>query len=172
MATTTKADGQAMVLSTEAAQVTTASVQVQTLTIRGKQVTLAVFRQLREENIIDPETMQLRGVPWGHVSYRWGDCQCRGQDHLHVVWQKGSELRRCCVERLPEPDYAVWTSDGEPYWPAWAREVAARIKIYRYGAKVDPETRRVTHDANEQVRRRWAEQYDALARLDQLFIAV
>ena len=76
------------------AKITTATVEIQTLTINGKQMTLAVFRQLQQEDIFDEEKGRLKGVPWGIVNYFWGDCQ---PNHLHVVWQKGNELRRACV---------------------------------------------------------------------------
>lgn len=78
------------------ALVKTATVEVRTLTISGKQVTLAVFRQLQNEPLLDPYTGEFLGTPWGTVNYFWGRCQ---PDHLHVVWQKASELRRSCVHR-------------------------------------------------------------------------
>jgi hypothetical protein len=82
------------------ASVKTAAVEVKALTISGKQVTLAVFRQLMSETVVDMDTLQYQGVPWGRVHYFWGDCANRGYaGHLHVVWQKGTELRRDCVER-------------------------------------------------------------------------
>jgi hypothetical protein len=77
----------------------TATVEVKTLMISGRQVTLSVFRQLKNESIFDSEAMTLRGVPWGAVNYFWGDCK---PDHLHVVWQYGSELRRACVWERPD----------------------------------------------------------------------
>src|SRR5262245_40431082 len=83
------------------AKVKTLSVEVKALMIGTKQVTLAVFRQLLHEQVIDAATGQFKGVPWGRVNYRWGGCAGKGQDHLHVVWQKGDELRRACVERDP-----------------------------------------------------------------------
>lgn len=76
----------------------TLKVEVKSLTISGKQMTLAVFRQLVEEPLINVETGELKGVPWGTVNYYWGDCKPLGNynGHLHVVWQKGDELRRSC----------------------------------------------------------------------------
>lgn len=98
------------------AVVKTAQVEVKVLTISGKQVTLAVFRQLELEPLIDRDTMQFRGLPWGRVNYFWGDCE---DDHYHVVWQKGNELRRACVfDHRPSdpPDRADVPPalDGEP----------------------------------------------------------
>jgi len=77
------------------ATVKTAAVEVKALTISGKQVTLSVFRQLKNEPLIDVETGDLLGTPWGTVNY-FGFENCR-PNHLHVVWQKGKEIRRSCV---------------------------------------------------------------------------
>lgn len=85
--------------STEAV-LKTASVEVKTLTLKGKQMTLSVFRQLQKGTLIDPTTLKLNGVPWGKVNYFWGDCM---PNHLHIVWQLGNELRRDCIyEKWPE----------------------------------------------------------------------
>jgi hypothetical protein len=78
-----------------------ATVTVKSLTISGEQVTLPVFRQLLLEPVIDEKTCQFRGVPWGRVHYFPGDCAGKEEHgHLHIVWQKGEELRRACV--LPQ----------------------------------------------------------------------
>jgi hypothetical protein len=79
---------------TNEATVRTATVEIKTLTVRGKQVTLSVFKQLPKEDLLNPETAELLGTAWGKVNYFWGDCH---NDHLHIVWQKGQELRRACV---------------------------------------------------------------------------
>lgn len=76
------------------ATIKTATVAVKALTISGKQVTLAVFEQLERETLLDPETGELRGLPWGRVNYYRKPCE---PDHLHVVWQRGEDLRRDCV---------------------------------------------------------------------------
>lgn len=90
-------------LTVHNAEITTASVEVKTLTISGKQVTLAVFRQLREEPLI-AEDGTLNGLPWGTVNYHPDKC---GSDaaHVHVVWQKGAELLRCNVKQ------SAWTKE-------------------------------------------------------------
>jgi hypothetical protein len=82
-------------LDAEHAVIHTATVEVKTLTISGKQVTLAVFRQLPEREIIDPQTGNLCGIPWGLVNYHFKDCEAwMKDDHLHVVWQSGGVLYR------------------------------------------------------------------------------
>ena len=79
------------------AQIHTAAVQIKTLTINGKQMTLAVFRQLRSENLIDPEG-NFKGLPWGTVNYH-PKCGLREEDHFHLIWQLGGELKRAVVQR-------------------------------------------------------------------------
>lgn len=91
------------------ATIKTATVEVKALTISGRQVTLSVFRQLKAEQVIDPETLLLRGACWGIVNYFWGDDAKRHDDPLHVVWQLGNELRRAIV---PSDLYAFRYWDG------------------------------------------------------------
>ena len=83
-------------ISAHEAVVKTATVEVKTLTISGKQVTLAVFRQLLSQSIVSPEKPLLRGTPWGRVNYHPDKCAA-ASEHLHIVWQLGEELRRDAV---------------------------------------------------------------------------
>ncbi|MFD5216942.1 hypothetical protein ACFWMH_04570 [Streptomyces tendae] len=83
-------------LTPQNATITTASIQVQALTIGKKQVTLAVFRQLEDEDIIKPLDAGLVGDPWGRVNYHPDKC-AEDKEHIHVVWQRGDELRRATV---------------------------------------------------------------------------
>lgn len=84
-------------LTTETATITTAAIQIRTLTIGRKQVTLAVFRQLVEENLLHPLDATITGNPWGRVNYHPDKCG-DGPEHLHIVWQKGDELRRATIQ--------------------------------------------------------------------------
>jgi hypothetical protein len=79
------------------ATIKTAVVEIKALTVGGRQVTLALFRQLQWSPLIDEKTLEFTGQPWGRVNYHV-DCDPSTR-HLHVVWQQGSELRRACVER-------------------------------------------------------------------------
>lgn len=79
------------------AEIKTSSVEIKALTVSGKQVTLAVFRQLLSEPILS-EDHDLLGIPWGMVNYHPDRCT-DGREHLHVVWQKGNELRRSTIYR-------------------------------------------------------------------------
>jgi len=90
-------------LTVHTASVATASVEIKTLTVSGKQVTLAVFRQLIEEPILDALTAEITGDPWGTVNYHPDKCT-DNPEHLHVVWQKGTELRRATVQ-APEAGF-------------------------------------------------------------------
>jgi len=97
-------------LTVKEAAIKTATIEVKTTTLSNKQVTLSVFRQLKEENILDSKTGDLLGVPWGTVNYFWGKCEPTPfkPDHMHVVWQKGTELRRACVQPDPwEDEYST-----------------------------------------------------------------
>jgi hypothetical protein len=76
----------------------TLSVSVKVMKMGPKQVTLAVFRQLDQEDLIDDETVALRGVPWGRINY----CQknkCPEAIHLHIVWQMGEQIFHSLVPR-------------------------------------------------------------------------
>jgi hypothetical protein len=92
----------AKTIQTNEANVKTTAVEVKVIKISNHQVTQSVFRQLVEEDLIDPLTVQLRGVPWGFVNYFWGNCS---NNHLHVIWQKGQELRRACVWRHRQQNF-------------------------------------------------------------------
>lgn len=126
-------------LTVQNAEIKTATVEVRTLTISGKQVTQAVFRQLENENLLS-STLTLAGIPWGRVNYhpdkacsRSGPHRdpysfdrhpeyCNGE-HMHVVWQKGSELRRALV--WDECDCS------NPRNPAWAEWNGRRGELFR-----------------------------------------
>lgn len=102
------------------AVVKTAAVEVRLLTLNGKQVTLSVFRQFQDEDLIDKETSQLLGTPWGKVNYFWGGCE---PNHLHVVWQKEDELRRACVFGPERPSH--WDHQREGRISQLGNEITA-----------------------------------------------
>jgi hypothetical protein len=77
------------------AEIKTAAVEIRTLTVSGKQVTLAVFRQLKDEPLVNRDGT-LNGTPWGIVNYHPDKC-AEGRPHMHVVWQRGTELLRATV---------------------------------------------------------------------------
>ncbi len=85
----------------ESTAIKTAFVEIKTLTIGKKQMTLAVFRQLPEEDVINQATCELRGIPWGHVNYH-PDCKDEAA-HLHVIWQKEQVIPRQGLEQTSSP---------------------------------------------------------------------
>jgi hypothetical protein len=105
-------------LTVHNAEIATAAVEIRTLTISGKQVTLAVFRQIPEKALYG---VVEDGQIWGFVNYcpgktcstwvdGWGDRRDRGP-HRHVIWQDGQELCRATVYE--------YDLDGKPTrgWP-------------------------------------------------------
>lgn len=100
-------------LTVHNAQISTATVEIKTLTISGKQVTLAVFRQLIEQPLIASDGT-LNGVPWGTVNYHPDKCSSDDPRHWHVVWQDGGELRRSRVDTVLHGgnSYGCQTSRG------------------------------------------------------------
>lgn len=85
---------QQRLLTTSDVAIKQVAIEVKVLKIGNRQVTLAVFRQLPNEQIINFETGELKGIPWGRVNYH---VDCKGNDHTHLVWQKGNELRRAVI---------------------------------------------------------------------------
>lgn len=90
-------------ISAEEASINVASVEVKTLVLGRKQMTLSVFRQLPSDDVIDPDSLDLAGTPWGRVNYFWAGCGSDAE-HLHIVWQRDKELFRSCVS----PDARNW----------------------------------------------------------------
>lgn len=158
-------------ITTEQATIRTASVEVKTLTLGKKQMTLSVFRQLPREHIMDPDTMTLRGTPWGIVNYFWDGCgYCKSDgEHLHVVWEKGGRLFRACVGTLWQEDsdevrgdpvaLAAIDEDGETSWCSHP-DYAGHYTRPWPGFDFQPFCQW------------WDECYSKLTALDQLFIAV
>jgi hypothetical protein len=127
-------------LTVHNAEIRTATVEIKTLTVSGKQVTLAVFRQLPRRPLIEKDGT-LNGVPWGTVNYH-PDKDCPRLDpHIHVVWQRGTEL--CRAEASPPAvrmKDAVWV-DGGGSWVESAvlngwRPAGDEGSLRRYGLRV------------------------------------
>ncbi|WP_169719363.1 hypothetical protein [Desulfovirgula thermocuniculi] len=84
------------------ASIETAEVKVEVVRLGKKQMTLAVFRQIEVEDLLDPKTAELRGRVWGRVNYHVGYEHAPSSPHLHILWQKGDELRHGVVFKEPE----------------------------------------------------------------------
>jgi hypothetical protein len=85
--------------------ITTATISVQVMRIDKRQMTLSVFKQLVEEwplrfyeepsgKVVDLDDVECE--LWGRVNYCPSNCKgfLADENHLHVVWRKGQELRR------------------------------------------------------------------------------
>ena len=104
-------------LTVHTAEITTAVVEIKTLTITGKQVTLAVFRQLEEAPLIAADGT-LNGIPWGRVNYHPDKCSDDGVEHWHIVWQSGTELRRARVNKDRDWPSCIVTDSGNRFLSA------------------------------------------------------
>jgi hypothetical protein len=101
-------------LTVQNAEIKTAAVEVRTLTLSGKQVTLSVFKQIEQAPIIQEDGM-LAGEPWGRINYHPDKC-ADFELHHHVVWQVGSELRRAAHAR---PAFRIfWSQTAEDFMTA------------------------------------------------------
>lgn len=97
-----------LLINVEQCQINTASVNIESIKINNKQMTLAVFRQLiRDDNITGPI--------WGQVNYHPDKCSDESGEnkHIHLVWQKENTLRRATkYERDFVKDYMYLMPDN------------------------------------------------------------
>ncbi len=96
------------------AQIKTVSVDIKALTINGKQMTLAVYRQLDQlEPSLDTD------IVWGRVNYCNKECPVilptfRHEkkypiEHMHFVWQRENSLYRWTLEKPNKwDDHTRW----------------------------------------------------------------
>jgi len=80
-------------ISAEQAIIQTAKIEIKSLTLNGKQMTMSVFRQIHQRKLISEQggEFSFNGVPWGRVNYHWGS---QVTSNLHVLWQDGPDLFR------------------------------------------------------------------------------
>jgi len=88
------------VINVDQVKLSKVSVDIQVIRVGSKQMTLAVFEQLVRESLIDWETLQLRGIPWGWVNRH--NKECGTTNHLHIIWQAGNHLLRDDVYQRSE----------------------------------------------------------------------
>lgn len=96
---------------TQKVEVQERQVSIRVLTIGSKQITQSLYKQFPIEDVIDKESGQLKGKIWGWVSlhgekiYWTKDC-ANDPDHLHVIWERDGQLRRCLVfNDLPKASF-------------------------------------------------------------------
>lgn len=115
----------AKVISIHDAKIRTVNVGIRAITISDKQVTLAVFRQILEEPLIDYWAGRLNGVPWGYVNIH--DKFCSDQPpHRHYVWQLGDELRRAVEGTEPIPDSRECRSRAIDAWVTAEKQASGK----------------------------------------------
>ena len=123
--------------TTEQVRINTMQVEIKSMMVGKKQLTLSLMRQIIEEPLIDEKELLFRGVPWGHVNYFWGDDKHKSYPrYINVVWQKGDVLRRSVVAmELPCQKYL---ENG------CHRDIAALSKQIEYYSQLN------THNSFEQ----------------------
>ncbi|GAA3375562.1 hypothetical protein [Streptomyces racemochromogenes] len=125
-------------LTAQNATILTASVEVQTLTISGRQVTLSLFLQIPERPLISDDGT-LNGVPWGRVNYHPDRCEpgvgkegrrtITVPEHTHLIWQCGEDPFRAKVDVVPEFDEHGMNAKAV-YSPAGDIVVAVEVQSY------------------------------------------
>lgn len=164
-----------VIIDVQEATINTVSVEIRTLTISRKQVTLAVFRQLPMLDIIEDYGIEVGlregAVPWGTVNYHWDVCDREEEgwhngrykpykyrmtegSHLHVVWQDVDELRHALVLNP-----RLWIKD----WWDYENAPDKRLK---------PDLHAVWEADRERAWQTYKAAYQPLTELPQLFIAV
>lgn len=101
------------------AEITPATIEIKTLTIDGKRMSAALYRQLHHRYPIDKQTGEWRGTPLGSVNIHTKDCDSKyayGEtDHRHVVWHHNGTLHTGAVG-LINPHTDPYDSDEADAW--------------------------------------------------------
>lgn len=75
-------------------KISTLSMEIKTISLNKKQMTLSFFRQIPREKLIDFDSAKLNGVPWGRINYFWQD---HSAGDIHVIWQNNNQIFRDIV---------------------------------------------------------------------------
>src|SRR5690349_8808884 len=68
---------------------------IRTLTINGKRLTPAFYKQISEADLIDETTAELRGAPLGHFHLHTKECP--DVLHRHVLWGFETQLHLATI---------------------------------------------------------------------------
>lgn len=101
----------------------TEQMTIKTITVDRRQLTIAMYRQLLEVDLINDDA-SLNGVPWGWVNRHDRDCDSFGS-HLHVVWADANNLYRNRVAMSPFFARSVEPEAGPAYVNALVGAAAA-----------------------------------------------
>ena len=69
---------------------------IQTVRINGKHLSHTLFEQLSTEDIIDADSLEVRGKPLACLNTHTPACKDLAE-HVHVLWEKEGDLRVCPV---------------------------------------------------------------------------
>ena len=112
-----------MEIETKKASLDTLAVTIQALHVNGKQMTLAVFRQLPVMNIYEQDGSLKSVTLWGIVRYTIKD-----EGQLWVVCDSGGVLYRCWFETGFDSTYrASKEADKARAWVSWWHKVKAQL---------------------------------------------
>lgn len=78
-------------------EIRSANVEIKTIAVSGKKLTKSTYQQIPNETLLNDQG-HLTGNPWGYVNLHG---QCRHGEHIHVLWQKDTRLRRARIDLDP-----------------------------------------------------------------------
>jgi hypothetical protein len=95
-------------VSVDEVSVSKLSVEIKTISVGRRQMSMGLFRQLPREALIDidDDELRLNGMPWGRVNYHWDGCYRpptsvhNSYEHVHVLWQRDSMLLQSPVPKV------------------------------------------------------------------------
>lgn len=154
----------AVALEARNAQITTCTVEIQTLRIGNRQLTQSVFKQLQKEDLVDPVAVLLEGEVWGWVNF-----DLSHPNHRNFIFQKDGRLYRsefwiAYHSHLVHAPRDWFRVDGR--WGGKAGTPAPPSSV-RYMVKEGLRSGFYWADHED----RWNDLMDELSRVDQLFIA-
>lgn len=93
-------DPKQKLVSVDEVSISKLSVEIKTVSVGRRQMSMALFRQLPRAPLIDLDDgdLRLNGMPWGRVNYHWDRC-CYPDErtHIHVLWQRDTTLIQSAV---------------------------------------------------------------------------
>lgn len=162
-------------ITTADATISTATVEIRTLTVSGKRMSLAVFRQLPylhpflfTERYEDPPgwawcVRQQDGEVWGWVNYHAGCDFSQTGEHLHLVVVRLRTLYQAVAYKDPA---------AAGYWPF--HDTHDQYGHRNGYAHFEPGTYKslpVSEATTEAIAKDWADAYEYLEALPQLYVA-
>jgi hypothetical protein len=185
-----------MTIDVNHAALHTATVELKMITVNQRQMTLSVFRQIPEKQLIDG-ALKLNGVPWGWVNYFWPDVdipfEAKSQA-IQMLWQKDQTLYRSVIVSMPHNlesnlhwlDDSRWRKfipkairDAHKSWEeavrkanvAWHKKHPHQSRLHSPQNKITAAETRSQKAFSKKVGE-YQQVFKDLSAMDQLFIAV